>query len=111
MFGFLVPVRDFDARYLMKELRPERVLLVIRIKHETPRKSWIIIKFACGLLDNFEKCTKNENYQISKFTVLTIFSSQKHKIYHKPLKFQSLYSTSLIIYKTEVTAIMIFTWP
>ena len=31
MFGFLVPVRDFDARYLMKELRPERVLLVIRI--------------------------------------------------------------------------------
>ena len=26
--------RDFDARYLMKELRPERVLLVIRIYHK-----------------------------------------------------------------------------
>ena len=40
----------------------------------------------------FEKCTENENFQIFKFTVFTLFSHQKDGIYQKLSKFYSLYS-------------------
>ena len=36
-----------------------------------------MISFAWRLLDIFEKCSENENFQISKFTVFTIFFSSK----------------------------------
>ena len=57
------------------------------MKNENPRILWIVISFAWRLLDLFEKCTENENFQIFKFTVFTIFSLQKHEIYQKPSKF------------------------
>ena len=80
------------------------------MKHEIPKK-------ICGKCsDLYEvylkilKCAqKNENYEISKFTVFSIFSPQKHKIYQKLSKLYSMYCTSLIIYKTEVTSILIWT--
>ena len=45
-----------------------------------------MISFAWRLLDIFEKCTENENLQIFKFTVFTIFSLQKDEILPKTLK-------------------------
>ena len=63
-----------------------------RWKNENPGILLIVISFAWRLLDIFEKCTENENLQIFKFTVFTIFSLQKHEIYQKPSKFYSLYS-------------------
>ena len=71
------------------------------MKNENPRILWIVISFAWRLLDIFEKCTENENYQIFKFTVLTIFSFKSMKSTKTPkMIFFVLYDITL--YKTEV---------
>ena len=52
-----------------------------------------MISFAWRRLDIFEKCTENENFQIFKFTVFTIFfSSKAWNLQKKPSEFYSLYS-------------------
>ena len=58
-----------------------------------------MISIAWCLLDIFEKCTENENFQIFKFTVFTIFfSSKAWNLQKKPLKilFFVFYDTSYI---------------
>ena len=60
------------------------------MKNENPGILWLVISFAWRLLDIFEKCTENENFQIYGF--YDFFSLQKNEIYHKPWKFYSLYS-------------------
>ena len=57
------------------------------MKNENPGILKIVISFAWRLLDIFEKCIENENFQIFKFTVLRFFSLQKQKINQKPSKF------------------------
>ena len=56
------------------------------MKNENPGILYTVIIFAWRLLDIFEKCTENENFQIFKFTVLTIFFSTKAWNLPKTLK-------------------------
>ena len=44
---------------------------------KTPEFYKYVISFAWRLLYIFEKCTENENFQIFKFTIFTIFFSSK----------------------------------
>ena len=78
------------------------------MENENPEMSLIVFSFTRCILENFEKCIENENYQIFKFT---IFSAQKHDTYvsTKNSKYYSLYCTSLLVYTTEVTAKIIQT--
>ena len=52
-----------------------------------------------------------KNFPFSKFMVSTIFFFSKTWNLPKPSKFQSSYSNSLLIYKTEVMATIILTGP
>ena len=56
------------------------------MKNENPGVLWIVISFAWRLQDIFLKCTENENFQIFKFTVFTIFFSSKAWNLPKTLK-------------------------
>ena len=56
------------------------------MQNENPGILWIEISFAWHLLDIFEKRTENENLQICKFTVFTIFFSSKAWNLQKTLK-------------------------
>ena len=68
------------------------------MKTENPGILQIVISFAWRLPDIFEKCTENENFQIFKFTVFTIFFSSKAWNLRKPLKilFSVLYDITYI---------------
>ena len=55
-----------------------------------PRNSINSDQLWVTLLDIFEKCTENENFQIFKFTVFTIFFSSKAWNFKKTLKILSL---------------------
>ena len=56
------------------------------MKNENPGILSIVISCAWRLLDIFEKCTENENFQTLKFTVFTIFVSSKAWNLPKTLK-------------------------
>ena len=77
------------------------------MKNENPGILKLVISFAWRLLDIFKKNV--QKMKIYKFTVFTIFSLQKDEIYQKPSKFYSLYSMTLLIYKIQVTATIIWT--
>ena len=56
------------------------------MENENPGIIYIVISFAWRLQYIFEKCTENENFQIFKFTVFTIFFSSKAWNLPKSLK-------------------------
>ena len=62
------------------------------MKNENPGILWIVISFTWRLLDIFEKCTENENFQIFQiYGFYDFFLFKCMKSTKNPSKFYSLH--------------------